>query len=107
MGRVEGVRDLLFDLHLFRGVATTQAAEPPDIYHAAGPGLFDSTRLALSPWGVWADILATNGGTIEIALAALAAHIERLREELKRNGDLQHYFDAGRQFAEDLRKNKL
>jgi prephenate dehydrogenase len=75
------------------------------LLHAAGPGLFDSTRLALSPWGVWADILATNSDAIDAALAAQAAHLDQLRQELKRNGDLQHYFEAGRRFAEDLRKN--
>jgi len=75
------------------------------LLQAAGPGLLDSTRLALSPWGVWADILATNGEAIDAALAAQTAHLEQLRQELKRNGDLRHYFEAGRRFAEDLRKN--
>ena len=42
----------------------------------SGPALLDMTRLALSPFDVWGDILATNGPAIR---AALDCYIQRLQ----------------------------
>ncbi len=49
---------------------------------AFGPGLLDSTRLALSPYEVWADILATNAASIDQALSAYIGVLETLRHDL-------------------------
>ena len=46
-----------------------------------GPGLLDMTRLALSPFSVWQDILETNSERIE---QALQAYIQQLEEILGR-----------------------
>ncbi len=46
----------------------------------AGPGLRDMTRLALSSFELWDDILATNQTNIDDALAGFIAHLEALRK---------------------------
>jgi prephenate dehydrogenase len=81
-----------------------QHPERERLLRAAGPGLHDSTRLALSPWGVWDDIIATNRDAILAALGAHAARIEELRSRLQRNVSLEADFEQGRRFAGDLRK---
>lgn len=75
------------------------------LLEAAGPGLIDSTRLALSPWGVWADIISTNRAAIEKALLAYEEQARKLRIALAGEGGLKEYFDSGRRFTEDLRKH--
>lgn len=49
---------------------------------AAGPGLADTTRLALSSYDIWRDILATNSERISTALAEYIRLLERLRNQL-------------------------
>ncbi len=73
---------------------------------AAGPGLFDSTRLALSSWTVWADILATNREAIDSALRDYAWQLETLRDLLANPERMREAFERGRAFAEDLRNSK-
>ena len=68
----------------------------------AGPGLVDSTRLALSPYDIWRDILATNSDHIESALAAFAQELEHMRENLHTR-QLQVEFDRGAALAAALR----
>ncbi len=70
---------------------------------AAGPGLCDATRLALSGYDLWRDILATNAGYIDRALAAYIQELEHMRENL-RTRQLQAEFRRGAEFAARLRK---
>jgi prephenate dehydrogenase len=72
----------------------------PDAATVAGPGLIDSTRLAMSSFDLWRDILETN--QTEIA-AALDAYIEKLRA-LK--ADFETEFDKGSAFARSLRERR-
>lgn len=72
---------------------------------AFGPGLLDSTRLALSPYQVWADILATNSGPIDRALADYIGVLETLRADLTRPEMGQH-FQAAAIFAKGVRSPK-
>ena len=69
----------------------------PEAASVAGPGLIDSTRLAISSFDLWRDILETN--QIEIG-AALDAYIEKLRT-LKSNYETE--FASGSEFAKSLR----
>lgn len=69
----------------------------PEAASVAGPGLLDGTRLALSSFDLWRDILDTNES--EVA-AALDAYIEKLRA-LK--SDYATEFAKGREFALSLR----
>ena len=49
----------------------------------SGPGLQDATRLALSPWEVWRDIVASNGEFISHALAVYIDKLTEIRENLQ------------------------
>ena len=52
------------------------------------------TRLALSSYDLWRDILATNTEHIERALAAYIQKLEHMRENL-RTRQLQEEFERG------------
>lgn len=69
----------------------------------AGPGLTDMTRLAMSSYELWRDILATNSGHIERALARYIQKLEHVRENL-RTRQLQEEFQRGSDLATRLRK---
>jgi prephenate dehydrogenase len=69
----------------------------------AGPGLTDMTRLALSSYDLWRDILATNSEHIDRALARYIQELEHIRENL-RTRQLQQEFARGAQLAEKIRK---
>jgi prephenate dehydrogenase len=69
----------------------------------AGPGLRDATRLALSSYEIWRDILATNAGEIDRALAGYIQKLEHMRENL-RTRQLQEEFQRAAELAARLRK---
>jgi len=69
----------------------------------AGPGLADTTRLALSSFDLWRDILATNAPHIERALAAYIQKLEHVRENL-RTRQLQEEFARGAGLAARIRR---
>jgi|SRR5579871_5810700 len=100
-------RIVAFTSHLPQLVATALAAtvaeRAGDNLSVAGPGLRDSTRLALSSFELWRDILATNSGPIEQALAAYIAKLEHLRENL-RTREIEGEFEIAAALAATLRK---
>ena len=59
-----------------------------------GPALVDSTRLALSPYEIWADILATNPAWIDAALAGYIGSLEALRRDLNSAAMAAHFQSA-------------
>ncbi|HWY45827.1 MAG TPA: prephenate dehydrogenase [Bryobacteraceae bacterium] len=67
-----------------------------------GPALVDSTRLALSSFDVWGDILATNRAPIEQALRAYIAKLEELRQTLDA-AVMRDHFEQGAHFASEVR----
>ena len=69
----------------------------------AGPGLTDMTRLALSSYELWRDILATNVEHIDRALALYIQKLEHVRENL-RSPQLQKEFANGSDLAARLRR---
>ncbi len=71
----------------------------------SGSGLMDMTRLALSSYDLWRDILATNSEAIERALAAYIQELEHIRENL-RTRQLQEEFERGARLAETLRRSR-
>jgi prephenate dehydrogenase len=71
-----------------------------NLRRAAGPGLVDMTRLAMSPYDVWRDILETNSGPVGEALEAYVEALETLRSDLK-----DRFASAG-DFAAALRRTK-
>jgi prephenate dehydrogenase len=83
--------------------ATLEQRLDGDKLAVAGPGLLDSTRLALSSYDLWRDILATNADHIESALAAFIQELEHMRENL-RTRQLQAEFDRAAALAAALRR---
>lgn len=69
----------------------------------AGPGLRDMTRLALSSFDIWRDILDTNRPEIERALDAYITELQALRTRMAGTG-LEQEFKTGAEFATTLRR---
>ena len=67
-----------------------------------GPALVDSTRLALSSFEIWGDILDTNRDAVRLALESYIAKLEEFRGALD-TPTLRRGFDAGAHFAARLR----
>ena len=109
MGPAEHDRLISFTSHLPQLASTALAATVADHLNApedlkvAGPGLIESTRLALSSYELWRDILATNTESIEQALTAYINELEQLRENLRRRS-AQEVFVRGGMLAARLRK---
>ena len=68
----------------------------------AGPGLRDATRLALSPYDIWRDILATNSEHIGTALDAYISELTELRARIL-DARMQREFEVASDFARLLR----
>jgi prephenate dehydrogenase len=62
----------------------------------AGPGLADMTRLAMSSYDLWRDIIETNQTEIDAALDAYIAKLQNLRSSL------QDEFATGADFAQNV-----
>jgi prephenate dehydrogenase len=70
---------------------------------AAGPGLAGMSRLALSSFDLWRDILATNAEHIDRALSRYIQKLEHIRENL-RTRQLQEEFARGAELAARVRR---
>jgi prephenate dehydrogenase len=90
--------------HLPQLASTALAAllsdRAPDAAMVAGPGLLDSTRLAMSSFDLWRDILETN--QVEVS-QALDAYIQKL-QQLRLDFDAE--FAKGSDFARSLRRTE-
>jgi prephenate dehydrogenase len=71
----------------------------------SGSGLADMTRLALSSYDLWRDILATNSQAVDRALSLYIQELEHIRENL-RNRRLEEEFQRGAETAARLRNRK-
>ena len=72
--------------------------QAPDAAMVAGPGLLDSTRLALSSFDLWRDILDTNQSEVSRALDAYILKLQSLRASFETE------FANGAEFARSLRE---
>jgi prephenate dehydrogenase len=79
-------------------LASVIGGEAPEAGTVAGPGLLDSTRLAMSSYDLWRDILETNNGEISAALDAYIAKLQALRS------NFEEEFQRGSEFAGSIRK---
>lgn len=73
------------------------AADVPDLTRLAGPGLWDSTRLAGSPGALWGEVLTLNAGAVLEAAGAFLEHFQALVDAVRR-GDapaVQRIIEAG------------
>jgi prephenate dehydrogenase len=71
----------------------------PEAAGVAGPGLTDMTRLAMSSYDLWRDILETNQTEVAEALDAYIAKLQALR------ASFESEFSSGAAFARALRRN--
>ena len=106
LGAEEHDRLVAFSSHLAQLASTALAAtileSSPESTQVAGPGLVDSTRLALSGYELWRDIFATNPAAITEALTAYIGKLEHLRENL-RNRELAAEFERAAGLARQIR----
>ncbi len=82
-------------------VVGEQAAGSPG-WRVSGGGLRDMTRLALSAYDLWRDIVLTNSPNIERALSAYIQKLEHVRENL-RSRALEEEFRRGAELAGRVR----
>jgi len=75
---------------------------PPDRLAVAGPGLRDMTRLGLSSYDLWRDIVATNSDAIGQVLGRYIQKLEYLRDNL-RTRQLEEEFRSAAALAAKLR----
>ena len=68
-----------------------------------GPALIDHTRLALSPYMIWRDILETNRAEVDHALATYIEILTKLRSDLN-EGSIERYFVEGNEYANAVRR---
>ena len=71
----------------------------------AGPGLMDTTRLAMSSHEIWRDILATNSGEVELALDAYISELRDLRAFLV-DRRMEQEFEVAADFASKIRRKE-
>jgi len=71
---------------------------------AAGPGLIDMTRLAMSSYTVWRDIIATNEAGIGPALDEYISVLQQLRSSLG-SPETERMFEAGAKLAKAVRSD--
>lgn len=69
---------------------------------AVGPGLIDMTRLAMSTYEVWRDIIATNESEIGAALDRYIAVLQEVRGGLG-TPEMEQYFATGARLAKAVR----
>ena len=72
--------------------------------HAAGPGLIDMTRLAMSSYTIWRDILATNHRCISSALDDYISILQQLRNSID-SPDIESYFTSAASLAKSIRSD--
>lgn len=107
MGPEEHDRTVALTSHLPQLLATALGCtvgaglERDEQLRAGGPGLIDMTRLALSPYDIWDDILATNTEPVDEALSSLIERLEAMRSRL-RDGDLRGDFEEGARLRRKL-----
>lgn len=96
--------------HLPQLVSTALAAalaRHPDsaaLAAAAGPGLIDMTRIAMSDYALWGDILATNRDAVREALALFQSELAAVQRLLD-DGGLEQEFHTAAAFAAAARKH--
>lgn len=102
-------RVLAFTSHLAQMASTalsaTVLAKISESGHlaTAGPGLTDMSRLALSSYDVWKDIIATNSPAIQDALSSYIDTLQSLRRTLG-GAETQQLFEKGSNLARSIRE---
>jgi prephenate dehydrogenase len=99
-------RAVAFTSHLPQLASTALAAmldgRPEPRTGVYGPALVDSTRLALSSFDIWGDILETNRHQILEALECYIVKLQEFREHIDRDA-MRRSFDAAARLAAKVR----
>ena len=74
----------------------------PEGLELAGPGLFDTTRLAASPSDVWSDICATNANHLGWALDQYITALTSLKSMVTERGGINEVFVPAREWRRRL-----
>jgi prephenate dehydrogenase len=72
----------------------------------AGTGLYDTTRLAASPPGIWRDVAATNEDVLRDALDALIVTLTELRDSLGSGQAIDDVFTSARRWRDALDRTR-
>lgn len=86
-------------------LAATLAARNSGTSPVHGPGLEDMTRLALSSFDIWEDILSSNRANVASALEDYIGILEAIHKALATSAasDIRQIFGQGGKFARSLR----
>ena len=101
-------RLVAFTSHAPQLLSTALASVLADVNGAgsvAGPGVLGLTRLAMSPFSVWRDILLTNKQPIDEAMAALIAKLSELRGQIG-SASMEAEFERAGAAAKFLKENQ-
>jgi prephenate dehydrogenase len=103
-------RSVAFISHLPQMASTALAAclaeaDTVEALDLAGPGLTDMSRLALSSYEIWEDIVATNTENIQHALTVYIDKLTEVRDNLQ-TLSLGPVFDAAAGVASRIRRQK-
>ncbi|MGH9629125.1 MAG: prephenate dehydrogenase [Bryobacteraceae bacterium] len=104
-------RTVAFTSHLPQMASTALAAALAENlssdteYKVSGPGLIDTTRLALSSFEIWSDIVQTNTSDIDHALKVYIDKLEQLRQNLTTR-KLREEFLLASQSASRIRRGR-
>ena len=99
---VQHDQQVAFVSHLPQLLSSTLASVLAGKEQVAGPAAADMTRLALSPYDIWRDIIATNAEPIDAALSVFIARLEELRRDL-RGPEMERVFSQAAASALALR----
>lgn len=99
-------RLVAYTSHLPQLASTALAAMLDDrteaVFGVFGPALVDSTRLALSSYDIWGDILDTNGDAIREALRSYIVKLEEFSRSLE-PAHMRPEFERAARFAAQIR----
>jgi prephenate dehydrogenase len=101
-------RIVAYTSHLAQLVSTALAGTIADrlgstAVPGTGPGLMDMSRLAMSSYDLWAEILVTNCKQIDNALGDFIAELVHIRSCLPK--ELENRFQTAASFAKSLRNS--
>lgn len=91
--------------HLVQLLSTSLAvtlAEVPEAPSVVGPAAIEMTRVAMSDFGMWSDIFATNPEQIRSALSRFIENLEKVRDSLT-DLELRSTFERAASSAKRLR----
>jgi prephenate dehydrogenase len=95
MSAEEHDKTVAYTSHLPQLASTALAAVlaeiPASQLHIAGPGAIDMTRLALSDYEIWHDILDTNRDAVDHALAVYIDKLTEMRDNLQTQQVREHF----------------